>query len=194
MTEGGPRLYSYCLVCQSAHTQPIMASIQAMAPCRVISPRIIQRKWTKGKAEEKDHPFFPGYLFLYTEEKIPDFYRIRGILGVIRCLGAETGEYELSGEDLRFAEMLYSLDGVIGIQEAVQEGDQVRLVKGPFADVVGKILFMDRKKKRAKVQFTFDHTVYSLWVGVDILEKTSTDFCRKAEKAKKKLEDCASAD
>ena len=163
-------MYSYCLVCQSSHEKPIIASIQAITSCRVLSPTVIQRKWVKGKAIEVPHPYFPGYLFIYTDEKIEDFYRIRGILGVIRALGAETGQFELEGEDLKFARMLYGMDGIIGIQQAVQEGDKVRLVNGLFADVVGKILWLDRKKGRAKVQFTFDNTVYTLWVGVDILE------------------------
>ncbi len=165
-------LYSYCLVCQRAHTKGIIASVQAITPCRVISPRIIQRKWVKGKATEEEHPYFPGYLFIYSEEPIPDFRQIRTVLGVIRCLGAETGQYELAGKDQKFAAMLYAMDGIIGIQQAVSEGDRVRLTSGLFADVVGDIVRLDRKKQRAKVQFTFDHTVYSLWVGVDILEST----------------------
>ena len=169
-------MYCYCLVCQNSHTRPIIASVQALAPCRVLSPRIIQRKWVKGTMQEAEHPYFPGYLFIYADERIPDFYKIRGVLGVIRCLGAETGQYELAGEDLKFAEMLLGMNGIIGIQQAVQEGDQVRLVNSLFADVVGRILWMDRKKKRAKVQFTFDNTVYTLWVGVDILESASEEL------------------
>ena len=163
-------MYSYCLVCQSIHTKGIIASVQAIAPCRVISPTIIQRKWVRGEAVSEPHPYFPGYLFIYSENVIPDFYTIRGVLGVIRILGAETGQYELEGNDLKFADMLWSCDGIIGIQQAIEEGDQVRLVEGPFADLVGSIIRLDRKKKRAKVQFTFDKTVYNLWVGLDILE------------------------
>lgn len=165
-------MFSYCLICQNSHTAGIIASIQALTTCRVLSPRIIQRKWVKGHAIEAEHPYFPGYLFLYAEEPIPDFLRIRSILGVIRCLGAETGQYELAGEDEKFANMLYRMNGVIGIQQAVREGDRIRLANSLFADVVGEILWMDWKKQRAKVQFTFDNTVYSLWVGVDLLEET----------------------
>ena len=88
----GGGMYSYCLFCETQKCDAVAHIIQNTYGIRCISPKIIQRKWVKGKCLEERHDWLPGYVFLYSEDPIhPDFH----VNGVIRWL-----EYtELQGRD-----------------------------------------------------------------------------------------------
>ncbi|MBR3099228.1 MAG: hypothetical protein IKH18_06625 [Clostridia bacterium] len=162
---------AYCLFCRTEYAGDITAAIQASGDYRAIYPQIIQRKWVRGTATEVPHPCLPGYVFIYSDEPIADFSPLRRHLGVIRPLGQENEHYELAGDDLKFARAVYGMGGTVGIQKAYREGDGIRLADGVFAGLTGRILWFDRRKQRAKVEVTFDETVYTLWVGIDMIEK-----------------------
>ena len=161
----------YCLFCQSAHAKGIVAQLRQMGYTDSLSPSIVQRKWVKGQKMEALHAMMPGYVFLLSEEPIRDFMEIRTILGVIRCLGREQGQYELEGDNLSFAEAMYEKGGVISIQPAVREGRTIRLTDPVISSVVGKVLFVDWKKERAKIEYSFDQKVFTLWIGVDGIQR-----------------------
>ena len=107
--------HAYCLFCETQKCPTIAAIIERKMGIRCISPQIIQRKWIKGKCEEKRHPWLPGYVFLYSEDPINESLHFPG---VIRLLG----NGELQNEDLAFANMLFERDGTLGTIQLVEVG------------------------------------------------------------------------
>ncbi len=127
-----------------------------------ISPEIIQRKWVKGVCEEKRHKWLPGYVFLYAEEPLQEHYYFPG---VIRWLG----NGELQDQDLAFARMIRERDGVMGIVRLTEVGDRCVVDDPLWRNIEGRVIRMDRGRKRCCVEFTFDAVRRSVWLGYELV-------------------------
>lgn len=162
---------AYCLFCNTVKCESIAAELNRRFHYEAYSPKIIQRKWVKGKCFEETRDYLPGYVFLYSDCSIKELAQIRSVDGVLRLLGEKEDGYRLFGDDLKFADMILQKRGTIGVLKAVEVGDRVRINKESLAGADGEIKKIDRHKGRAKVQFTFDQRSFQIWVGIDIVDK-----------------------
>lgn len=160
---------AYCLFCNTLRRGEVAETIRQLLDIRVIVPKIVQRKWVKGKAFEEVYDYLQGYLFLYADEPITDFVSLLRLEDVFRILGHRDCGYRLSGADLAFSRMLYNCDGVIGVLKTYREGDRVKLAKGALGGVDGEIIKMDRRG-RALVRFGFDGTAIQSWVAIEMID------------------------
>lgn len=126
------------------------------------APQIIQRKWIKGVSTEERHDWLPGYVFVYSPEKINSHFAIDGI---IRCLG----KAELHGQDLEFAEMLYMKEGIIGNVPLIQEGEHCIVADPSWQGMHGIVIKIDRGRKRCCIKFEFDGVARTIWVGYNLI-------------------------
>ena len=156
-------IHAYCLFCETQKCKTIAAMIERTQDIRCISPEIIQRKWTKGVCEEKRHDWLPGYVFLYTEEPLTESLRIPGI---IRRLG----DGELQNEDLAFANMLYEHQGVMGTIHLAEVGQYCTVSDPLWQKMEGKVIKIDRGRKRCCVEFTFDQVKRTVWLGYELIQ------------------------
>ena len=170
--RGVIHMYAYCLFCETQRCKTIAEYINKTHEYQCLYPQIIQRKWVKGIPAEENHDWLPGYLFLYSEQKIRPRFDISGI---IRCLG----NGELTGQDLRFAEMIYRKNGIIGCVSLVQEGDRCRILDPAWQEITGKVIKMDRGRRRCCIEYEFDGTVRTIWAGYDILKQESSVSIQK---------------
>lgn len=161
-------MHAYCLFCETRKCREIAGQIEKRMGHRCFAPQIIQRKWVKGAMLEDRHDWLPGYVFVYTEEKVLPRFRIDGVL---RCLGND----ELSGADLQFAEMLYRKDGIIGTIRLAEVGDRCKVADPAWEGLSGTIRKMDRGRKRCCVEFEFDGVKREVWVGYEMVEAESQD-------------------
>lgn len=155
-------MHAYCLFCETNRCSAIAELINCIFGYYCISPRIIQRKWVEGVPTEESHDWLPGYIFLYSEEKINPHFPVNGI---IRWLG----NGELTGNDLQFAEMLYQRSGIIGTVSIAQEGDFCVIADPSWHDLHGRIVKIDRGRKRCCVEFEFDGIVRTVWIGYEMI-------------------------
>ena len=155
---------AYCLFCETQKCAIIAHIIERYWGIRCISPQIIQRKWVKGIAEEKRHALLPGYIFLYPEEPIERPIRIPGIL---RRLGG--GDGILQGEDLAFATMLDEHQGVLGTIRLAEVGDRCTVTDPLWEKMEGRVIKVDRGRKRCCVEFTFDSVRRTVWLGYELI-------------------------
>ena len=155
---------AYCLFCETQRCEAIAEYIdKTMTGWHCIYPRVIQRKWVRGTPTEVSHTWLPGYLFLYTEA--PDFPHIQ-FSGVIRVLGGG----ELTGKDKDFADMVYQRRGVLGAVRLAEEGERCVIRDPLWENQRGVILKIDRGRKRCCIEFEFDHTKRTVWVGYDMVK------------------------
>lgn len=154
--------HAYCLFCETQKCATIAALIERTMGIRCFSPKIVQRKWIKGKCEEKRHPWLPGYVFLYSEEPITESMHYPG---VIRLLG----NGELRDGDLAFANMLLERDGVLGTIQLIEVGQRCTVEDPLWQKMEGKIIKIDRGRKRCCVEFTFDKTQRTVWLGYEMI-------------------------
>lgn len=163
-----------CLFCETQKCAIIAHIIERYWGIRCISPQIIQRKWVKGKAEDKPHAMLPGYIFLYPEGPIERPLRIPGIL---RRLGDEEGF--LQNEDLAFATMLEDHNGVLGTIRLAEEGDRCTVTDPLWEKMEGKVIKVDRSRKRCCVEFTFDSIRRTVWLGYELIQPTVPEETEK---------------
>ena len=162
-------MYAYCLFCQTQKCEVVATLLQSSYVDRAFSPQVLQRHRKQGKIEELFVPLLPGYVFLYTEEPLKHFLRIRRMDGVIRFLTYADGEPALRNADLAFAMDLYARDGRIGAVKVLKAGQKVRIEDQLFAGFEGEVLQMDRRKQRAQIRFKFDNIERTTWIACDII-------------------------
>ena len=163
-------MYAYCLFCETQKCATIAAIIERTYGIRCISPQIIQRKWVKGVPEEKPHSMLPGYIFLYPEEPLEKPIRLPGI---IRYLGDRYGDGILENEDLAFAEMIHDHNGVIGTIRLIETGQYCTVNDPLWQKMEGKVIKVDRGRKRCCVEFNFDAVRRTVWLGYDLIQPVS---------------------
>ena len=160
-------MYVYCLFCQTQRCKVIAKLMEVRGAYRAFSPRIIRKQRKQGENIRKEFDLLPGYVFIYSDERMADYHEFCGIDGVIRRIGRTEQGYELSGSDLEFALRLLEKDGTVGGMKACHIGDEVTLEDSLFADSQGKVTEIDYRKERAKVSFVFDRTQREIWVSLD---------------------------
>lgn len=153
--------HAYCLFCETQKCATIAALIERTIGIRCIFPQIIQRKWIKGQCTEKKHSWLPGYIFLYSEEPITESLHFPG---VIRLLG----NGELQSEDLLFANMLYEHNGTLGTIELIEVGQHCEIIDSLWQRMEGKVIKIDRERRRCCVEFLFDQIRRTVWLGYEI--------------------------
>ena len=134
---------------------------------RAFSPQIIRKQRKKGENIEKRFDLLPGYVFIYSEERMTDYRIFYGMDGVVRRVGRRDDGYELEGSDLDFAMKLLEKDGIVGGMKACHIGDNVTLEDSLFSSCEGRVTEIDYRKERAKVEFVFDNAKREIWVSLD---------------------------
>ena len=160
------KIYAYCLFCETQKCNTVASLIERTLGIRSFSPQIIQRKWVKGVCEEQHHPWLPGYVFLYTEDKLKGRITYPGIIRML-------GNGELQNEDLAFANMLYDHNGVMGTIHLVEEGQYCTVNDPLWQKMEGRVIKIDRGRKRCCVEFTFDNSRRTVWLGYELIRPTN---------------------
>ena len=146
---------SYCIFCKTGSEKIVEKQVNKLSSTiKAIAPRRILWEKRGGKWESTDKSLLPGYVFLYFEDDLPE-KSLGPLLRNYRLLQYENGKRELWGYDYDYAMWLYKYDGRIEESKALYEGDTVKIINGPLTDGIGKILKLDRHKRRAMVEFEF---------------------------------------
>lgn len=162
-------MYCYCLFCLTAKQNDMEKLISRVYPCMVVNTKITQKLWKRGTAKYVKHLLLPGYLFLYSEERL-DLSEVSRFTGVIRVLKNEDMSYELRDRNEEFARWIYRNGGEIAVSKAVREGDRIRVVQGPMADFTGTLLRVNKSRQRAEIAFEFDGIERRMWLSFDWID------------------------
>ena len=151
------------MFCETQKCKTIAELIENVQNIRCISPAIIQRKWTKGICEEIRHSWLPGYIFLYSEDPLQKKIQYPGIIRML-------GNGELQNEDLAFANMLYEHNGVMGTIHLIEEGQYCTINDPVWKEMEGKVIKIDRGRRRCCIEFTFEQTKRNVWLGYELIK------------------------
>ncbi len=165
---------AFCIFCKNGSEQKIIKiinensrNVTALAPTRIVQEKR-GNTWTKS-----EKPLIPGYIFMYTEDpqdlisspKVKDMYKI---------LEYDPGTRNLTGPDYDYAMWIYNNHGKIIPSQVFEDGDEIKVLDGPMANFGGRIIRIDKRKKRALVEFDFDGKKRQVSLAVDFMVKKET--------------------
>ena len=164
-------MFVYCLFCRTQRCTRIAKLMEIRGVERAFSPKILSKQRVEGKNVPRERDLLPGYVFLFSEERIVDYEMFAGIDGVIRRVGRTESGYELEGADREFAFGLLEKNGKVGAMKMVDVGETVRLEDSLFDGSEGVVTKIDYRKERARVDFCFEGNACHTWVAIDGLRK-----------------------
>jgi transcription elongation factor/antiterminator RfaH len=82
-------------------------------------------------------PVFPGYLFVKTDIAPREHIEIVKTIGAVRLVGTKGGPVPVPGDTIDSLKILVAADAPIKTGNRLARGDQVMVVHGAFAGVVG---------------------------------------------------------
>ena len=117
-------------------------------------------------------PLFPGYMFISFDKSEPKWHKINNTYGVSRLI---TFNSILKSIPKIFVENLmkrYDSSGNLLPVEKLKKGDQVKILKGPFANFIATVekyeddqriwVLMDLMGRKSKIQATTDKLQLSI--------------------------------
>ncbi len=113
-----------------------------------------KKKMRLKKGKEFIEPIFPGYVFLETQETDNVLLaELKNGSGFIKIL-PQTGKAQaLSVQDRAIIETLVKFGSIIPIIKASFDvNDRIVLLDGPFKDIPGKIVAVNRRNKRVNIE------------------------------------------
>lgn len=164
-------MYAYCLFCITQRCAVIAKMMEVRGAHRAFSPQIIRKQRKQGENVERKFDLLPGYVFIYSEERLTDYRMFFDTDGVIRRVGRRNEGYELEGPDLDFAMKLLEKDGLVGAMKTCCIGDSVTLEDPLFNGCKGRVVRIDYRKERAKVEFEFDSNSCSTWISLEDVKR-----------------------
>jgi len=137
IVERGSEQQWYAVHVRSRHEIKVVERL-TQAGKEVFLPTVERQRTWKDRKKTVAFPLFPGYLFVSITRHINDRLSILKTQGVVRFLGAITGEPEPVPE-----EQIISLKRLVASKEELdpypylKEGRRVRVKSGPLAGVEG---------------------------------------------------------
>jgi len=111
-------------------------------------------------------PLFPGYMFITFDKTEPGWHKINNTYGVLKLITFNSKLKSISTIFIDNFMRRYDLSGKLQPVEKLKKGDQVKILKGPFADFIAKVetyetdqriwILMDLMGRKAKIQTSAD--------------------------------------
>ncbi len=128
-----------------------------------------------GKRIQSLAPVFPGYVFLQTDD-LSEAIRatVRRADGFIRILDTTASPRPLSGDDLALIKHFMGYGEIVRKSKVTFDANQrIVVVEGPLEGLEGRIIKVNRRKGRAKVQLDLYNASFTVDFGFDVLESAN---------------------
>ena len=131
----------------------------------------------KGTTVQTTPAVFPGYIFLETDKDTLNEYHweFRRAKGFFRFLKSNQNICPLSGRDLETVLHFIKRTGPLaGISQVYfDENARIVVVDGPLAGLEGKIVKVDKRKKRAKIKLDLYDDSFTIDLGFELIDKAA---------------------
>ncbi len=166
---------SYCLQCAAGREEGVARQIRQATGLVALAPKLVRLEWKGSTAARKEQVLFPGYVFLYAHDM--ELNKVFGVHHMQRILAYGSGQRQLYGRDAEVASWILAYDGVIRESQALRVGERIVVVEGPMKDLGGVIKSVNKQRRRANVEFTFEGIVRSVWMAFDWVVPKETNGC-----------------
>ena len=141
---------------------------------RVVVPEEKVRQVKDGEAKEIEEKTFPGYVLVEMVMTDQTWYIARNTPGVTGFLGSHGGGSKptplLPEEVDRILKRMDDSEEAPRTDIDVKVGDTVKIIAGPFADMVGKVTEVDHDKLKLRAEIEMFGRLTSAEVGFDQID------------------------
>lgn len=118
---------------------------------------ILRKRMRLKNGKEYFDAFFPGYVFLETEEcEASKLYVLSREKYFLRFLPSNSSVSPLVKGDLEIVSSILRFGSTVGIVPVkFDAGDRVIITDGPFKDFSGNVIAVNRRNKRLNIQIEF---------------------------------------
>ncbi len=145
--------------------------------CSTLVPKRKLKELRHGSWTTAVKTLFPGYIFVNTFMDAARYYALAGLPSVIGVLGGGDGPQPVSEEEMRTVFRLSGGGGPPGISEAFARDGRVVVTGGPLAGMEGRIIKIDARRFRAKVNISILGQPRVVELGIHMITKSETPAC-----------------
>ncbi len=141
---------------------------------KLVWPRRLLSIRRKGRMHKSLAPIYPGYIFIEAEH-LPneDYWKLKRTPGFYRFLESNHNIKPLEGEDKRLLLHFLSFGEIVEKSLVTfDENSRIKVIDGPLSGLAGKIVKVDKRKKRAKVKLDLYDNSFLVDLSYEILEES----------------------
>ncbi len=140
----------------------------------------------RGKTREELAPIFPSYVFIQTEEISPEMYWIlKRTSGFVRFLKSNQNIEPLRGMERELLIHFLNYGEVVEKSTVTfDENSRIQVIDGPMKGMEGRVVKVDKRKRRAKISLTFYDNAFNIDFGFEFLEKLEEPAGKKDDSGK----------
>lgn len=166
----------YCISVRTGMEENFKESVKdLLSPNGPLEGKIhfLKKQMRLKNGKEYYDPFFPGYVFLETEEKDP--IKLRSLSKgkhFLRFLPSNQEINPLSNSDLNIVASILKFGSTIDLVPVTfDSGDRIQIVDGPFKDFTGKVVAVNRRNKRVNIEIDFMGCLRQVSLSYELVEK-----------------------
>jgi transcription termination/antitermination protein NusG len=131
----------------------------------------------RGKTATETAAIYPGYLFLEAEKIYPEVYwALKPVEGIFKFLKSNTNIKPISGEDRKI--LVHFLDHGETVRSSTvtfDENRRIQVLEGPLKGLEGRIVKVDKRKRRAKVRLSMYENSFMVDFGFELIHPAEED-------------------
>ncbi|MCP4317497.1 MAG: transcription antiterminator NusG [Hyphomicrobiales bacterium] len=135
--------------------------------------------------------FFPGYLFVSLDLKADRWRSVNGTIGVRSLIMGRESPLAAPNGVVEQLQQMTDKDGFLRLRDELKPGDQIRILNGPMADMVGELDRLDGKH-RARVLLDMLHSKVHMVVPIENMSKQHRNGILTSEETGKRQSPLAS--
>lgn len=167
----------YVLHVKTGREDSLCDILRNIPNCRALVPKRKLRELRRGNWKTAVKTLFPGYVFVNTFMDAARYYTLTGLPSVIRILGNSYGPQPVTEDEMRLILRISGGGDPPGISSAFIEGGEVIVTDGPLTGMEGRILKVDARRFRAKVNISILGQSRIVELGIHMITKFERATC-----------------
>lgn len=162
----------YVLQVKNGQERAVQEALQKLSILALV-PRENRQVRKGGGWTRKAYTLFPGYVFVNLRYNAENYYRVKGIPGVTRFLGASgLAPSHLSYLEVEWIKALAGIDGEPLEPTRVRElpDGSLRIVEGVLSSFATRTIQYDKRARRARVEITLCGEPKTLNLSVEVVD------------------------
>lgn len=134
---------------------------------------LLKKKMRLKTGKEYYDQFFPGYVFLETEETDAAKFRFfRKGKGFLRFLPSNQDLRPLENKDLEIVKTIMNCGSTVGILPVTfDKNDRIVITEGPLKDMSGKVVAVNKRNKRLNIELDFMGNAKIVGLSYEVVQK-----------------------